>query len=162
MNAKTKIVSLERLKKIVSLLRRKNRKIAFTNGCFDLVHFGHVSYLTAAKKNNRILVVGVNSDSSVRRIKGKTRPITPQRARAGVLAALACVDYVVIFNEDTPYRVIKALKPDILIKGADWQGKEIVGQDIVESHGGKIELIKYINGFSTSRIIDRIVKNCAG
>lgn len=162
MNAKTKIVSLKRLKRIVSSLRRKNKRVAFTNGCFDLVHFGHVSYLTDAKKNNRVLVVGLNSDSSVRRIKGKSRPITPQRARAGVLAALTCVDYVVIFNEDTPFSVIKTLKPDILIKGADWKGKGIVGQDMVESYGGKVEFIKYINGFSTSRIIGRIVKNCSG
>lgn len=162
MKSNNKIVSLGSLKKIVARLRRRKKTITFTNGCFDIIHFGHASYLQAAKKNKRILIVGLNSDASVRRIKGCHRPIMPQQARAEVLAALTCVDYVVIFGEETPYRLIKALKPDILIKGADWKGKGIVGQDVVRSYGGKVEFIKYINGFSTTRIIESMAKNCAG
>ena len=110
-------------------------------------------YLQSAKAKNRILIVGLNSDQSIRRIKGPSRPICPQKSRAAVLAALECVDYVVIFNEETPYQLIQNLKPDVLIKGADWKGKEIVGADLVK----KVELIKYVAGFSTTNIIQRIL-----
>lgn len=158
-----KIVSVSSLKKKISSLRKsgagKRQKIAFTNGCFDILHFGHVSYLQAAKKKNRILIVGLNSDLSVRRLKGEDRPVNSELNRAGVLAGLQAVDFVVIFTEDTPYNLIKALKPDILIKGADWKGKEIAGADVVLENGGKIELIKYLDGLSTSNILRKIKKD---
>ena len=150
-----KIVSKEELKKKLSALRRQGKTVVFTNGCFDLMHLGHVAYLQAAKRGSRILVVGLNSDRSIRRIKGPSRPICPQKSRAAVLAALSCVDFVVIFNEDTPYSLIKAVNPDVLIKGADWKGKQIVGADIVK----KVELIKYVKGFSTTGIIEKIRRN---
>ncbi|MCC6758730.1 MAG: D-glycero-beta-D-manno-heptose 1-phosphate adenylyltransferase [Candidatus Omnitrophica bacterium] len=137
-----KIVSVSSLKKKLNALRRKGKKIAFTNGCFDILHFGHVSYLEAAKKKGRALVVGLNSDESVRRLKGADRPVNSELNRAGVLAGLEAVDFVVIFAEDTPYNLISQLKPDVLIKGADWKDKEIAGADVVKAHGGKVEFIK--------------------
>jgi D-beta-D-heptose 7-phosphate kinase/D-beta-D-heptose 1-phosphate adenosyltransferase len=133
--------------------------IAFTNGCFDIIHYGHVQYLEKAKKKGRILVVGLNSDVSIRRIKGPSRPINPQALRAGVLAALGCVDYVILFEEDTPYQLIKDVQPDILIKGADWKDREIIGSDIVKAKGGKIELISYIEGLSTTQTIHQLQRN---
>lgn len=159
---KKKILTLKSLKRNLDRLRHEGKSIAFTNGCFDILHFGHVAYLEAAKKNSRILVVGLNSDASIRRIKGINRPIVPQRERARVLAALASVDFVTVFSADTPLNLIKAVRPDFLIKGADWKGKGIVGEDFVESYGGKIEYIKYEEGWSTTNIIDLIRKKCAG
>ncbi len=153
-SAQKKIISLQALKKILSGLRRQKKTIAFTNGCFDLMHLGHVTYLQAAQKGGRILIVGLNSDKSISRLKGPSRPICPQKSRAAVLAALGCVDYVVIFNEDTPIKLIQAIQPDVLIKGADWKGKEVVGADIAK----KVELIKYVAGFSTTNIIEKIQK----
>ncbi len=138
--------------------RKDGKKIAFTNGCFDILHFGHISYLERAKKRNRILVVGLNSDSSIKKIKGPPRPILSQKERAHILAALAAVDYVTIFNDSTPYRLIKTIQPDILIKGADWGDKEVVGSDIVEKNDGRVELIPYIKNFSTTNIIQRIIE----
>ena len=162
MNSQKKVIDkLATLQKIILRLRKQGKTIVFTNGCFDILHLGHVSYLEAAKKPNRILIVAVNSDGSVRKIKGKNRPIARQGERARVLAALACVDYVTIFNEETPYRLIKALKPDVLIKGADWKGKDVIGRDIIKPYGGKVELIKYLNRYSTTRIIQTIVAKCA-
>ena len=149
-----KIIGVKELKARLSSLRRQGKAIAFTNGCFDLMHLGHVTYLQKAKKGDRILVVGVNSDKSISRIKGPSRPICAQRSRAAVLAALSCVDFVVIFNEETPYNLIKAVCPDVLIKGADWKGKKVIGSDIAK----KVELIKYVNGFSTTKIIEKIAK----
>jgi len=157
MNKKNKVITLDSLKKRISLLRREGKRIAFTNGCFDILHYGHVNYLAKAKKNNRILIVGLNSDSSVKNIKGAKRPIFSEKERAGVLAALEAVDYVTIFNEDTPLEVIKALKPDVLIKGADWQGKEIAGGHFVKNYGGKVEFIKFVDGFSSTHAIESIV-----
>lgn len=145
---------MQSLKKKLSVLRREGRTIAFTNGCFDLMHVGHVKYLERAKKDNRVLIVGLNSDRSISRIKGPSRPICPQKSRAAVIASLEAVDFVVIFNEETPYKLIKAVKPDVLIKGADYKGKEVVGSDIA----GKVELIKFVEGFSTTNIINRILK----
>ncbi len=156
MNTKKKIIKLESLKSRLRFLRAKGKKIAFTNGCFDILHFGHVSYLESAKKNNRILVIGLNSDSSIRKIKGPNRPIIAETRRASLLAALECVDFVTIFHEETPLRVIEALKPDILIKGADWKGKEVIGGDLVKRLGGKVEYISYIPGCSTTKIIEKI------
>ncbi|MBI3315244.1 MAG: adenylyltransferase/cytidyltransferase family protein [Candidatus Omnitrophica bacterium] len=150
-----KIIGIGALKKKLSALREAGRIIAFTNGCFDLMHLGHVRYLQKAKKGNRVLVVGLNSDQSIRRIKGPSRPVIGQKSRAAVLAALESVDFVVIFNQNTPYDLIKAIRPDILIKGADWKGRKIVGTDMA----GKVELIAYIRGFSTTRIMAKIKKH---
>ena len=155
MAIKNKIVSLPALLKKLPALRRQGRIISFTNGCFDLMHIGHVKYLEDARRGNRILIVGLNSDSSISRIKGSSRPIVEQKSRAAVLAALESVDFVVIFNEDTPYKLIAAIKPDILVKGADWKGKSVVGEDLVK----KMEFIKFVQGFSTTNIIEKIIKN---
>lgn len=154
----SKIKSLKQLSKIALLLRSKGKKIVFTNGCFDILHFGHVYYLQQAKKQADILIVGLNSDKSIRRIKGKNRPIVCQQDRAGVLAGLESVDYIVIFNEDTPLETISAIKPDILIKGSDWQKNNIVGSEVVCRYGGKVATIKLAKGRSTTNIIERIVK----
>lgn len=149
-----KIVTIKVLTKKIQALRKQGKVIAFTNGCFDLMHKGHVTYLQKAKHGNRILVVGLNSDRSISKIKGPSRPICPQQSRAAVLAALACVDFVVLFNEDTPYTLIKAVQPDVLIKGADYKGKEVVGSDIAK----KVELLPFVKGFSTSDIVAKVVK----
>ncbi len=156
-----KVLKLPALKKKLALLRREGRVISFTNGCFDILHYGHVSYLEAAKKQGRVLIVGMNSDASVRGLKGPLRPIVPQDQRAAVLAGLACVDFVVFFDDPTPYALISALKPDILIKGADWKGKEVAGADVVKAHGGRVEFIKYIERLSTTNIVEKIRQQCA-
>lgn len=161
MNTKNKILTLSALARKISALRKKGKKIVFTNGCFDLLHFGHVSYLEAIKTKDSVVVIGLNSDLSIKKIKAKGRPVQPQLARARVLAALTCVDYVTIFSETTPYRTIQALKPDILVKGADWKGKAVVGEDIVKARGGRVHLVHYIKGFSTSGIIKKILSQCA-
>ena len=155
MPIKNKILKLSALLKKLPALRRQGKTIAFTNGCFDLMHIGHVKYLEDAGKGNRVLIVGLNSDISTSSIKGPDRPIVTQKSRAAVLAALESVDFVVIFNEDTPYKTIAAIKPDILIKGADWKGKSVVGEDLVK----KVEFVKYIKGFSTTNIIEKIIKS---
>ena len=155
MAIKNKILTLPALLKKLPALRRQGKIIAFTNGCFDLMHIGHVKYLEDSKRENRILIIGLNSDKSISRIKGSSRPIVVQKSRAAVLAALESVDFIVIFNEDTPYKTIAAIKPDILIKGADWKGKPVVGEDLVK----KVEFIKYIKGFSTTNIIEKIIKS---
>jgi len=159
MNTKSKIVKLLTLKKKIAYARRQRKKIAFTNGCFDILHAGHVHYLQKAKKQNRILIVGLNSDRSVRTIKGPRRPIVKEQQRASVLAALACVDYVTLFGEATPLKLIDAVKPDILIKGADWKKKGAIGGDRVTANGGKIEYIKFLSGRSSTDLIKRIKKN---
>lgn len=151
------VLSLEELLKVLEPLR-ENRKIVFTNGCFDLLHAGHAHYLAEAKKLGDILVVGVNSDSSVRRIKGPKRPILPEQMRAYLVDSLKPVDYVVIFEEDTPLRLIKAIRPHVLVKGADWQVKDIVGSDFVLSYGGKVERIEFKFQISTSQIIARVLE----
>jgi D-beta-D-heptose 7-phosphate kinase/D-beta-D-heptose 1-phosphate adenosyltransferase len=155
MPIKNKILKLPALLKKIPVLRRQGKTIAMTNGCFDLMHIGHVKYLEEAGKGDRVLIVGLNSDVSISRIKGSSRPIITQKSRAAVLAALESVDFVVIFNEGTPYKMIAAIKPDILIKGADWKGKSIVGEDLVK----KVEFVKYIQGFSTTNIIEKIIKS---
>ncbi len=158
----SKVISAGSLRKKLTVYRRQKKTIVFTNGCFDILHWGHVSYLESAKKNDtRVLVIGLNSDASVRSLdKGKERPIVPQRERALLLAALACVDHVVIFNGSTPYKLIKTLVPDVLIKGADWKGKEVAGADVVKANGGKVEFIKYIDGLSTTNIVEKIRRIC--
>lgn len=156
--SRAKIKSLSQLKKIIHNLKKNSKKIVFTNGCFDLLHRGHVLYLEKAKKMGDILVVGLNSDSSLKKIKGKLRPITREKDRAEILAALECVDYVLIFSEKTPYKVIAAIKPDIIVKGADWNLKNIVGAKLVHSYGGQVIRVPFLKGYSTTTIIDKIVK----
>ncbi|MDQ7038164.1 MAG: D-glycero-beta-D-manno-heptose 1-phosphate adenylyltransferase [Aquificota bacterium] len=137
---------------------RPGKKVVFTNGCFDIVHAGHVDYLEKAKSLGDILVVGLNSDSSVRRIKGARRPIIPQALRAKVLCGLKPVDYVVIFEEDTPMRLIEAIRPDVLVKGGDWTPDRIVGKELVESYGGKVVTVPVEFNISTTEIVERIVR----
>lgn len=154
-----KVITVPTLKKKIAQWRKKGRAIAFTNGCFDILHSGHVRYLEKAKGNqDRILILGLNNDRSIRAIKGSQRPIVPEKDRAEILAALECVDYVVLFNEATPEKLIGQLKPDVLIKGADWKGKGVAGADIVRAHGGRVEFVTYVANKSTTNIIERIIK----
>lgn len=150
--------SLDELKSILSKLKAEGKKVVFTNGVFDLIHAGHIDYLTKARKLGDILIVGLNSDESVRRIKGDKRPILMQEERAFILSNLKPVDYVVFFEEDTPAKLISEIIPDILVKGADWSVEKIVGKDVVEKNGGKVMNIEFVNDQSTSRIIDLIIK----
>lgn len=137
-------------------LQDRNKKVVFTNGCFDILHAGHVQYLEEAKSLGDILVVGLNSDASVQRLKGRNRPVNIQEDRALVLAALEAVDFVIIFTEETPYNLIKALQPDILVKGGDWKEEDIVGSDIVTAKGGKVISLPFKAGLSTTGIIKRL------
>lgn len=143
----------ERLLRVVHLMRRQTHRIVFTNGCFDLLHAGHVSTLTQARRLGDLLVVGLNSDSSIRRIKGPHRPVQPERHRAVVLAALSCVDYVALFHEDTPDELIRALGPDVLVKGGDYDENAIVGAEFVRSCGGNVATIPFVPGLSTTELI---------
>lgn len=131
------------------------RKIVFTNGCFDVLHYGHVHYLAQAKELGDILVVGLNSDASVRRLKGEGRPVNPEHARAYVLAALEMVDYVCLFEEDTPYNLIAAVQPDVLVKGGDYVIDNIVGGDIVKKRNGEVVVLPFVEGFSSTMIIEK-------
>ncbi|MBI5047627.1 MAG: D-glycero-beta-D-manno-heptose 1-phosphate adenylyltransferase [Deltaproteobacteria bacterium] len=158
MTARKKIISLKKLKSLLSGTSRNGKIIVFTNGCFDIIHAGHVRYLNKAKSLGNILVVGLNSDSSVKKIKGEKRPIVSQRERAEVLSGLEAVDYVVLFNEPTPIKLIKAILPDILVKGADWASHEIVGADVVKAAGGKTARVKLVKGRSTTNIIQKILE----
>ncbi|KXK52501.1 MAG: Bifunctional sugar kinase/adenylyltransferase [Chlorobi bacterium OLB5] len=142
----------------VEKLKSENKKIVFTNGVFDIIHRGHVEYLSEAKSLGDILIVGLNSDSSVKMIKGEKRPVVPEENRAIVLANLKPVDYVVIFSEDTPFNLISKIKPDILVKGADWDEDKIIGADIVKSYGGEIKRIKFVENNSSTNIIDKIIQ----
>jgi len=151
-----KIRSADALKNTLDYLRKKGKKVVFTNGCFDILHYGHVKYLDDAKKLGDVLVVAINTDKSVKNIKACGRPIINEKDRARVLSALTCVDFVTFFGEETPIKVIKALKPDILVKGADWHVSKIAGKDFVESYGGKVKTISYIKGYSTTSIINKI------
>ena len=139
-------------------LKRQGKRIALTNGCFDILHYGHVNYLESAKRLTDILIVAINSDNSVKRIKGKKRPVINLKDRMGIVAALECVDFVTSFTQNTPLQIIKLLRPDILIKGGDWNKNNIVGKDIVESYGGCVITLPYIKGQSSSKIIERIGK----
>jgi len=131
-------------------------RVVFTNGVFDLLHPGHVRYLQQARTLGDALVVGVNTDRSVRVIKGETRPVTPENERAEILAALACVDVVALFDEETPYELIKRLQPDVLVKGADWPESSMIGREIVEARGGRVVRVPFEAGYSTTRIIEKV------
>jgi len=152
-----KVLSLPALRKIRERLRKQKKKVVFTNGTFDILHRGHVEYLAKAKALGDVLVVGLNTDASIRRIKGPKRPINTNRDRAAVLAALEAVDYICFFGEDTPRRLIAALVPDVLVKGADWNVDDIVGKDIVEKNGGVVKTIRLTPGRSTTNVIRRVL-----
>lgn len=152
-----KIYTREELKKIIDRHRKEGKKIVFTNGCFDILHVGHTRYLTEAKKQGNILVLGLNSDESVRSLKGKERPLIPENERADVIAALESVDYVTIFHELTPLELIEYLKPDILVKGGDWKEKDVVGRELIEKWGGRVIIIPEVKGSSTTNIIEKIM-----
>ena len=151
-----KIKSLEEARAQCNRLRAKGERIIFTNGCFDLLHPGHTRYLSAARKLGDHLIVAVNSDLSVRSIKGPKRPVLPEGVRAELLAALSSVDTVIIFDEDNPLEVIKYLLPDVLVKGGDWSEEEIIGADVVKDAGGEVNRIPFVPGYSASAIIDKI------
>jgi rfaE bifunctional protein nucleotidyltransferase chain/domain len=153
-----KIKTIQELRPLLDILRAAGRKIVFTNGCFDLIHTGHTRYLAKAKSFGDLLIVAVNSDASVRGIKGEKRPINSDAERMETLAALESVDYVVLFNEPDPHRIIAELQPDVLVKGGDWPVEKIIGRDIVEARGGKVVSVGYIEGASTTGIIEKIVK----
>ena len=156
--ASKKIKSVPQMKRIVARLKKQGKEIVFTNGCFDILHVGHVRYLTRARKLGDILVVGLNTDRSVRMIKGEKRPIVSEEERAEVLASLEVIDYVVLFDEPDPLRVITALKPTILVKGADWQKDKIIGRDVVEGSGGRVVRVPLVPGSSSTGVIERIIK----
>jgi len=160
-DADRKITPAALLKNILAGERQRGRKVVFTNGCFDLLHVGHVKYLEAARQCGDLLVLGLNSDDSIRRLKGPGRPLIGQDERAHILAALSCIDYVVIFDEDTPLSLITELKPDVLVKGGDYTPEGVVGRDLVESYGGHVELITFVDGRSTTNIINKILESYA-
>lgn len=153
---KNKILPLEKLYPFLNIWRFKEQKIVFTNGCFDLLHLGHIDYLAKAADLGDKLIVGLNSDSSTSVLKGTSRPITNQTSRSRLLASLFFVDAVVLFDESTPYELIKALRPDVLVKGADYTIDKIVGSDLVLANGGEVKTIEYIKGYSTSAIEQKI------
>jgi len=150
------VIELPRLLRLRKQWKFFGRKVVFTNGCFDILHRGHVDYLSKAKSIGDILIVGLNDDASVTRLKGPERPIVQQQDRADVLAALSSVDFVCLFSQDTPYELIKAIVPDVLVKGADWPIEKVVGKDIVESAGGSVRTIEFLPNRSTSTIIAKI------
>jgi rfaE bifunctional protein nucleotidyltransferase chain/domain len=154
-----RVVSLEELVSVRKTFRSTGKRVVFTNGCFDILHRGHVEFLNKAKSFGDILVVGLNSNTSARRIKGKNRPIVSEEDRAFIVANLASVDYVSIFQEDTPLRMITAITPDILVKGADWGVEEIVGREVVEAAGGLVTNIPLVPEHSTTDIVNKIVKD---
>ena len=152
-------VAANELRQILDAERHKGRKVVFTNGVFDLIHPGHIRYLRKARSLGDLLVVALNSDESVRRLKGADRPILPQHERARIVASFEMVDYVTLFDEDTPLEIISALRPDVLVKGGDYQLHEIVGRETVESNGGKVIAVPFEKGFSSTNIIDRIIRS---
>ena len=153
----TRVLTTAALRPVLDILRAAGKEIVFTNGCFDILHTGHVRYLAAARALGDLLVVAVNSDASVRGLKGDKRPVNNENDRAEVLSALRSVDYVVIFSEPDPYRVINELQPDVLVKGGDWPVDKIIGGDIVLARGGKVVNVPFVEGSSTTGIIEKIV-----
>ena len=153
-----KYKSVDDLSAMSAQARKAGRVVVFTNGCFDLVHRGHIHLLRQAKALGDILIVGLNSDVSVKTIKGPDRPIMPEADRIELIAALEMVDYVVVYSEPDPYRIIAAIKPNVLVKGGDWSADEIVGADVVEQNGGRVAVVPYLPEFSTTQIIERIRK----
>jgi len=153
-----KIKVKKELFKIIKDLKAKGKRVVFTNGCFDLLHIGHVRYLEKAKALGDVLVVGVNSDSSVQKLKGRRRPILPEQERAEILSGLGCVDYVALFDEINPLKLITSLKPNVLVKGGDWTKEQTVGKEVVERSGGEVVILPFVKGASTSNLIETILK----
>jgi D-beta-D-heptose 7-phosphate kinase/D-beta-D-heptose 1-phosphate adenosyltransferase len=151
-----KLKSLDELRGIVAQAKANGKIVVFTNGCFDLLHRGHVLLLRQAKALGDLLIVGLNSDASVKALKGASRPILPETDRIELIAAMEMVDYVVLFAEADPHRVISVLRPAVLVKGGDWSPDRIIGADVVEAEGGKVTVIPYVKGFSTTEIIDKV------
>lgn len=151
-----KLKNLTEIAALADKARENGKKVVFTNGCFDLLHRGHVHILREAKASGDLLIVGINSDRSVKSIKGPARPILPETDRVELIAAMEMVDYVVLFDEPDPYQLIAAIKPNVLVKGGDWNENQIIGADLVERDGGRVALIPYLKGFSTTEIIERI------
>ena len=154
-----KITARNSLVETIHSLQRAGKKVVFTNGCFDLLHIGHVRYLQEARDLGDALIVGVNSDASVRRLKGPERPLTPEKERAEILAALACVDFVTVFGAATPLQLIRALGPDVLVKGGDWPVHAIVGRAVVERRGGRVLAIPFVKNRSTTTLVAKIRGN---
>jgi D-beta-D-heptose 7-phosphate kinase/D-beta-D-heptose 1-phosphate adenosyltransferase len=155
---KQKIKARKEILRIMNDLKAEGKRIVFTNGCFDLLHVGHVRYLEEAKALGDVLVVGVNSDASVRKLKGPKRPILPEEERTEILSGLGCVDYITLFNETDPLKLITSLRPDVLAKGGDWAKEQIVGKEVVERSGGEVVIIPFVKGASTSHLIQTILK----
>ncbi|HAF27980.1 MAG TPA: D-glycero-beta-D-manno-heptose 1-phosphate adenylyltransferase [Bacteroidales bacterium] len=155
----SKIIDIRNIESILTYWNLKNKKIVFTNGCFDILHRGHVEYLAQAANHGDVLVIGLNTDNSVRKIKGPSRPVQDEYARAILLASLSFVTAVVLFDEDTPYNLIKKIQPDVLIKGSDYNIKDIVGYDIVTAKGGEVVTIDFIDGYSTTSIIEKLKRD---
>jgi D-beta-D-heptose 7-phosphate kinase/D-beta-D-heptose 1-phosphate adenosyltransferase len=154
----SKLKSLRSLLAALKKEKRSNKKIVFTNGCFDILHVGHIRYLKQAKSLGDRLVIGLNADASVRKLKGPSRPLNSEKDRAEVLSALECVDHIVFFREDTPETLIRAVRPHFLVKGGDWKKKDIVGSEFVESYGGKVLSLQFVKGFSTTGLLEKIQK----
>lgn len=150
------ITNADEFKNLRAKFSKDGKKVVFTNGCFDILHRGHAAYLEQAKSLGDFLVVGVNSDESVRKLKGEGRPVNNENDRAYLLEMLKPVDFVIIFNEETPYELIKSINPDFLVKGGDWKEDEIVGSDIVRKNGGKVMSLKFIDNYSTTGIMKKI------
>lgn len=146
------------LDKLVKGLKKQNKVIVFTNGCFDILHAGHIDYLQKAKDLGDVLIVGVNSDDSVKRIKGSKRPIVKQDYRLRLLEGVSSIDHLVVFEEDTPLALIERIRPDVLVKGSDWKDKGVIGEDFVKTYGGEVKLIDLLPGISTSIVIENILK----
>lgn len=155
-----KIRSKAELKAVIDRLKREGKKVIFTNGCFDILHAGHTRYLSEARKLGDVLVLALNSDRSVRALKGEMRPIVPEAERAEVLAALSAVDYVTVFDEMTPLALIEFLRPDVIVKGGDWAEKDIVGADAVRTWGGQVAVMPELEGASTTNIVEKILQVC--
>jgi len=155
---KQKIKGRKELLRIIKNLKAKGKRIVFTNGCFDLLHVGHIRYLEKARALGDALVVGVNSDSSVRKLKGPKRPVLPVKERTEILSGLGCVDYITIFGEQTPLKLITCLHPNVLVKGGDWTKDKVVGREVVKRSGGKVVIIPFVKGVSTSSLIETILK----
>ncbi len=156
MNINQKIIRFNDIAEVISKEKEAGKKVVFTNGCFDILHRGHVAYLNQASELADILVIGLNSDASVKRLKGEERPINTEMDRAFLLSAMGFVSYVVIFEEDTPFNLIKQVMPDILVKGGDWKPEQIVGSDIVLANGGEVKSLRFETGYSSTNIIDKI------
>lgn len=158
LNKSERVLNENNLEQTVQEYKKQNKKIVFTNGCFDLLHIGHVTYLEEAKKLGDVLVVGINTDASVKKLKGPNRPIQNENDRCSILAALKAVDHTVLFAEETPINLIKIVRPDVLVKGGDWKIEQIVGSDFVMSYGGQVKSLNFVDGKSTTSIIEKSQK----